>query len=125
MIVNGANGAQTAHLIANPNAPYWQTPVARLRELGLTPAQVQVVWFKEANPKPTGEFPIEVKKIQADMVADIHNIHDKFPNVKMIYMSDRIYAGYAVSALNPEPHAYETGFAVKWVIADQVAATRN
>jgi len=64
---------------------------------------------------------VEAKRIQADLLAVVHNIHDKFPNVKMIYLSNRIYAGYAVSALNPEPHAYETGFAVKWLIADQIA----
>ncbi len=120
-IVCGAQGAQTAHLIANPNAPYWKIPVERLQEMDLTPAQVQVVWFKEANPMPTEPWPAEVKKIEADMLADIHNVHDKFPNVKMLYMSNRIYAGYAVGGLNPEPHSYETGFAVKWLIADQIA----
>jgi hypothetical protein len=120
-IVNGAMGAQTAHLIANPNAPYWKLPVERLHEMDLTPVQVQVVWFKEANPMPTEPFPAEVKKIQADMLADLHNVYDKFPNVKMAYLSNRIYAGYAVGALNPEPHSYESGFAVKWLIAEQIA----
>jgi hypothetical protein len=37
------------------------------------------------------------------------------------YLSSRTYAGYATSPLNPEPHAYENGFAVKWIIADQLA----
>jgi hypothetical protein len=121
-IINGANGAQTAHLIANPQAKYWTLPAERLKEeMELTPAQVQVAWLKEANPQPTQPFPIEVKKMQADLVAILHILHDKFPNLKMVYLSDRIYAGYAVSALNPEPHAYETGFAVKWLIADQIA----
>jgi len=48
-------------------------------------------------------------------------MHDKFPNLKVTYLSNRTYAGYASSPLNPEPHAYENGFAVKWVISDQLA----
>ena len=120
-IVNGAMGAQTAHLIAKPEARYWTLPAQRLREIELTPAQVQVAWLKEANPMPKEPFPAEVKKIQDDLLAILHILHDKFPNLKMVYLSNRIYAGYAVAALNPEPHAYETGFAVKWLIADQIA----
>lgn len=120
-IVNGAMGAQTAHLIAKPDARYWTIPPARLKEMGLTPAQVQVAWLKEANPQPTAAFPAEVKKMQEDLLAIVHILHDLFPNLKMLYLSNRIYAGYAVSPLNPEPHAYESGFAVKWLIADQIA----
>jgi hypothetical protein len=44
-----------------------------------------------------------------------------FPNLKIAYLSSRVYAGYASTPLNPEPHAYETAFAVKWVIAGQIA----
>ena len=36
-------------------------------------------------------------------------------------MSSRIYGGYASTGLNPEPYAYESGFSVKWVIAEQIS----
>jgi hypothetical protein len=36
------------------------------------------------------------------------------------YLSSRIYAGYATTALNPEPYAYEGAFAVRWLIQSQV-----
>ena len=45
----------------------------------------------------------------------------KLPNVKQVFFTSRIYAGYASSTLNPEPYAYENAFAIKRVIAQQLA----
>jgi hypothetical protein len=36
----------------------------------------------------------------------------------LIYTSSRIYAGYATTSLNPEPYAYQSAFAVKWLIQE-------
>ena len=44
----------------------------------------------------------------------------RFPNIKLTYLSSRTYRGYARSTLNTEPYAYESGFAVKWLIEKQV-----
>jgi hypothetical protein len=35
-------------------------------------------------------------------------------------VSSRTYGGYATSSLNPEPSAYESGFAVKWLVGDAI-----
>jgi len=42
-------------------------------------------------------------------------------------LSRGTYAGSATHPLNPEPYVYESGFAVKWLIGDQIAgkAERN
>jgi len=41
----------------------------------------------------------------------LHNLHHRFPNLKLIYLVTCIYGGYADLPLNSEPHAFETGFA--------------
>jgi hypothetical protein len=119
--VDCAQGAQTAAKISDPQCPYWKVVQSRLADAQVTPKQVQVIWLKEANAAPQAPFPTEAKKLQQDMVKDLHILHDTFPSLKIVYLSSRIYGGYAGSPLNPEPHAYESNFAVKWLIADQIA----
>jgi hypothetical protein len=121
VIVDGAQGGKTAQVTANPAAPYWKVDDERLAAAGVTAKQVQVVWIKQANAHPTEGFPEATKTLAKDVVSTLHNLHDRFPNLKLAYLSSRIYAGYATSPLNPEPYAYEGGFAMKWVIADQIA----
>ena len=51
-----------------------------------------------------------------------------FPNLKLVYFSSRVYAGYSNGVGtpdNPEPYAYEVGFAVKWAIGDQLNGNAN
>jgi hypothetical protein len=121
VIVDGAQGGKTAHVTGNPSAPYWEVDMQRIAAAGVTAKQVQAVWIKQANAHPTEGFPDAAKALQKDVIDTLHNLHDKFPNLKIAYLSSRIYAGYATSPLNPEPYAYEGGFAMKWVIADQIA----
>ena len=120
VLINGGLGGQDAATIQNPTAPYWTNVNERLFAMGLTPEQVQVVWLKEANANPPDNFPIHAQQLQADLAQVARNLHDKFPNLKICYISNRTYGGYATTTLNPEPQAYETGFADKWVIEQQI-----
>ncbi len=121
LLVDGAQGSQVGWITSKPNTPFWDVVNERLKAAGVTAAQVQAAWMLQANPGPRAGFPAEMKELQRNIIDTLHNMHDKFPNLKVTYLSSRTYAGYATSPLNPEPYAYENGFAVKWVIEDQLA----
>lgn len=119
-IVDGAQGGQTAADWANPSCACWTTLDTRLQQAGLTRAQVAVAWVKLANRQPTGDWPAATAQLKLDTVRVMQALATRFPNLRMAYLSSRIYAGYATSTLNPEPYAYQGGFAVRWVIEDQL-----
>jgi lysophospholipase L1-like esterase len=121
VLVDGAQGAQVARITADPKANFWNVVDQRLTEAGVTGKQVQVVWMKQANPQPNQGWPAATKMLETDLISTLHNLHDRFPSLKICYVSSRIYGGYASVPLNPEPYAYEGGFAVKWTIAAQIA----
>jgi hypothetical protein len=130
-MVDGAQGGMTAAIISNladsRAQQFWTTVDNRLRAASLTPAQVQVAWIKEANAQPSAAFPADAVQLQAHLAEIARILKARYPNIRIAYLSSRIYAGYASSALNPEPYAYQSGFAVKWVIEDQIggASTLN
>ncbi len=123
VIVDGAQGGQTATIWANPQAHAWEEVDLRLARAGVTTQQVQVVWIKqaEAGPARLGEFPAHAQTLQKHLVSILQLLKQRFPNLQLAYLSSRIYAGYATTPLNPEPYAYESAFAVRWLIQDQIA----
>jgi hypothetical protein len=123
ILLDGAQGGQTAMRWADPNAPLWQELERRTQRAGLTAKQVQVAWMKqaEAGPSQYGEFPQHAKQLQDNLAKSLANLKEKFPNLRIVYLSSRIYAGYAKTSLNPEPFAYEGAFAMRWLIQDQIA----
>jgi hypothetical protein len=44
----------------------------------------------------------------------------RYPNIRIAYFSSRIRAYTSPRGLSPEPTAYETGFAVRWAIENQI-----
>jgi len=123
VIVDGAQGGQTAARIMDPETTgrqFWNVVDQRLKAAGVAPAQVQAAWIKEADANPRDPFPGHARTLQRELVAIVQHMRQRYPNLKVVYLSSRIYGGYARTPLNPEPFAYETGFAVKWLIEDQI-----
>ena len=120
-VVDGAQGGETAANWASPGCSCWSELDNRIRQAGLTNAQVVSAWVKLANAGPTGEWPSATVQLKNDTVLVLRALAARFPNLRLAYLSSRIYAGYATSTLNPEPYAYQSGFAVRWVIEDQLS----
>jgi hypothetical protein len=123
-IVNGAAGGQASESWDAPtDANYDRVRDTRLVPLGLTEQQVQIVWVKVARPGPTAALPAvnaDAYLLERDIGNILRAIKVRYPNVRQVFLSSRIYAGYATTTLNPEPYAYESGFAVKWAIEAQI-----
>jgi hypothetical protein len=131
VLVNGAVGGMSANMIQNANegrgAKYWATVDERLKEAGVTRAQVQAIWLKETNPGPhSGAFPGYIQELQGELANIVRLLPQRFPNLQLVYLSSRTYAGWArpfggrAAPGNSEPWSYETGFAVKWLIEQQL-----
>jgi Cu/Ag efflux protein CusF len=125
VFVNGAQGGMTAMRIQDPEdsregTRYWNTVDERLRQAGVTRAQVQAIWIKQADAGPSSGFPTYAKTLQEELQKIVQLFPSRFPNAKLVYLSSRTYGGYATTRLNPEPYAYESGFSVKWLIEDQL-----
>ncbi len=118
VIVDGAQGGWGASDIIDPTASYWSTIENRLSLAGVTPNQVVVAWVKESdgflNPFPDG-----ATFLQAELEEIARILKSKYPNIKLAYYSSRIYGAYTTT-ISPEPGAYESGFAVKWLIESQI-----
>ena len=119
VMVNGALANQTAEKWADPNGLPWTTLDAELSRRHLTNAQVQVVWIK-LTYAAGGAFPDRAIQLQGDLTTIIHLLHARFPNLKIVFLSSRTRSYNIYHGLSPEPSAYETGFAVKWLIERQI-----
>jgi PKD repeat protein len=126
VIVDGAIGGQDAPQWTNINSANWQTVITqRLAQAGVTTNQVQVMWLKQAIANETGPLTNHAALLQNYLATIVRNAKILFPNLKLVYLSSRTRAYVAGAGLNPEPYAFETGFAVKWLIEDQINGDPN
>jgi hypothetical protein len=129
IIVDGAQGGMDAKDWSQPEDRFrkerpdpWTVLERRLEQADASPHQVQVAWIKQARRSPSslGEFPSHAEEMKGHLVTILNELKDRFPNLRIAYLSSRIYAGFARSPLNPEPYAYESAFVVRWLIQDQI-----
>lgn len=119
-IVDGAMVGWDARRIARPEAGYWRAVDRRLEAAGANAREVQAVWLKTAISGEDRFFPADARALHAQLRAIAAILPKRFPNLRLIYVSSRTYAGYAVTPVNPEPAAYHSGFAVRWLVQDRM-----
>jgi hypothetical protein len=119
-VVDCAQGGQAMAQWVDPQGRAWMEADRRLEAARVSPNQVQVVWVKLANVRPTGELSEHGRKLQSDTLDVLQNAKARFPNLRIAYLGSRIYGGWTTTPLNPEPYAYEGAFAVRWLIQDQI-----
>lgn len=123
-IVDGAVGGQDAQRWTNHTAGPWDVVVTqRLVDAGVTTNQVQVMWIKQAlgGPDRFGVFPFHAQVLKSHLALIVRNAKSRYPNLKLVYLSSRTRAYTSQEGeLNPEPFAFESAFAVKWTIEDQL-----
>jgi hypothetical protein len=122
-IINGAQGGSDASAWIHSSAPAYDAIAALLDNQGLSEAQVQAVWVKVADARPRISLPSSAADAYTLLrhLADIARaLRERYSSLKQVFYSSRIYGGYATTGLNPEPYAYESGFAVKWLVEAQI-----
>jgi len=123
VIVNGSLGGKDAPRWTDPSAAVWTQVDEAVQGAGVTVRQVQAVWLKQAcaGAAGYGEFPKHARTLQKALGLIVQHARARYPNLRVVYLSSRIYGGYARTPLNPEPYAFEGAFAVRWLIQDQMA----
>ena len=128
-MVDGAAGGKSASFWTSPTAPdYDRIRDTQLTPQGLSERQVQIVWLKVANPNPTVSLPAsnaDAYTLLTQQGQILRALKTRYPNLQQVFVSSRIYAGYASSTLNPEPYAYESGLSAKWLIQAQITQIQN
>lgn len=132
VIVDGAIGGKAAgdwakNIGRGGEKTPWTILMKRIEDAGVTPQQVQTLWLKNAERTPhlIGEMPEHTTKLTEDLELTLRELKRRMPNLKIAYVSTRSYGGYGTSSLNPEPYAYESGFAVKDLVHKSVDAFAN
>jgi hypothetical protein len=135
VLVNCAIPSQVAMMWLDDSYLNYTACQKTLLGLGLTEAQVQVVLYKDANPNPKHSL-TSATVCATDFTSDACNyerflgqtarfLKTRYVNVQQMFVHSRIYAGYANVRLNPEPFAYEYGFATKWFVNAQIQQLRT
>ncbi len=120
-----------------PNSIFYKSLDHALKEQGITPRQVQIVWlsmpvsgksWKTNLPPEARSFPADAEQSKLAWKEIVRAIYIRYPNVRIIYSSTKGTMYMSASATeNPEfvggpiePFNHDAAWGVKWVIADQI-----
>lgn len=99
VLMNGAQGGMDAGEWTSASArPFDVVRDGRLASMGVTEKQVQVIWLLEATKQPTAPLPAgnaDAFTLETNLGKIVRAIRVRYPNLQQVYLSNRIYGGYA------------------------------
>lgn len=121
--INTCIGGQGVQKMNDPGDNYWQSASNTLKNSGLSDKQVQLAWVETDNTQ-TGDtlFPRAPLQLMEDYRLLLEVLHDKYPNLQVVYFSARAFSGFATPVPGGVgkgllfPRDYLSGWAVKWLI---------
>lgn len=119
-LVDGALSGQSSQKFVSDWSFLIDVVTTRIANAGLTPDQIQVMWFNEADENVTTKFPVSAEALESENEKILNDLMATFPNLRLCFVSSRIYGGYGIDSASPEPYAYEAGFSYKWLIEAQI-----
>jgi hypothetical protein len=120
-----------------PNSIFYKSLDQALKDQGVTPRQVQIVWLSMPVsgkswgtnlPPEARTFPADAQQSKLAWKEIIHAIYARYPNVRIIYSSTKAAMYMTATATNNpewvggpiEPFNHDAAWGVKWVIEDQI-----
>ena len=105
----------------------WHGLEERLAQSGVSALQIQTAWIKltPREPSTLGGFPAHADRTASDLRIVSQRLMRRFPNLRLTFLSSRAFGGYAVTRLSPEPYAYESAFALRSLILEQIRGSES
>lgn len=124
----GAGGKGLDYAIGADSTKYWNQMLKKIEDKGYTAEQLQVGWMyfnDKYDSTGTMSFPETPERIADDLTFYLNELMERFPNIKIMFVSGRHYGGFADSTLEQypaisEPSSYWNNFAVKWLVERQI-----
>ncbi len=120
-LIDGAIWGADVTAWTSPTAKAWRSSKSKVSAAGLAATDVRAIWLMEAPSSQLSTFPLGARSLAGKLSQVIDAARVNYPNVAQVHVSDLAYERYAGSAYDPR-HGFETGYAVKWLIADRIAA---
>lgn len=132
VMMNGARGGQDVTRWMDAASPNYARIRDDLSGGGYSRMQVQAVWLSLNNRIASAPMPslpaadAEAYRLVGQLGAVARLLRQEYPNLSIAFLSSRTYGGYTPNnGAHPEPYAYETAFANKWLIEAQLRQIRT
>ncbi len=118
--VNTCIGGQGVQKMNQLSDNYWKQADKMMDSMGLSNLQVQIAWLETENTSSAdSSFPGGPASLVTDVKVLLRMMKQKYPNLKICYLSARTYAGWVSGGTGrglEYPRDYYNGWAMKWVI---------